>query len=186
MDMIRTRKDLIEWLDYERALYSITWVDYITGSEELYCWKYLKLLRKGEYYRNCRYHNLFTPIFLFCRRRRNRLGRLIGIRLGENHIAKGLTIYHSGYIVLNGNATIGENLKLHGCNCIGNNGVTTAVPMIGNNVEMGFGSCIIGGVRIADNVKIGANATVVEDCLIPGATIVGTKARIIKKPATER
>lgn len=185
MNIIRTRKELKEWLAYEKPLYGVTWFEYLTKSEMYYCWKYVKLLRKCEYYRNCKYHKLLLPVYLLYRRRKNKLSMKIGVKLGDNSIGKGLTIYHSGYIIINGIARIGENFKLHGCNCIGNDGVSQEVPIIGNNVEMGFGSCIIGGVKIADNVKIGANATVVEDCLIPGATIVGTKGRAIKAQSNE-
>lgn len=68
---------------------------------------------------------------------------------------------------------------MHGDNCIGNNGITDDAPTIGNNVDIGFGAKIIGGIKIADDVKIGAGAIVVKDCLRKGATLVGVPAHEI-------
>ena len=49
-------------------------------------------------------------------------------------------------------------------------------PVIGNDVFIGTGAKIIGGVTIGDNVKIGANAVVVKD--IPsGCTALGIPAK---------
>ena len=67
---------------------------------------------------------------------------------------------------------------MHGGNCIGNNGLTEAVPHIGNRVDIGYGAVIIGDVEIADDVKIGANAVVNKSILEPGCTVVGVPARM--------
>ena len=39
---------------------------------------------------------------------------------------------------------------------------------------------IIGDVKIADNIVIGAGAVVVDSCEIPGSVLVGVPARKIK------
>lgn len=44
-------------------------------------------------------------------------------------------------------------------------------PIIGNNVEVGFGAVIIGKVKIADGIKIGANSVVTNSFLEPNITI---------------
>lgn len=50
--------------------------------------------------------------------------------------------------------------------------------MIGDNVFIGAGAKVIGGIHVGDNVKIGANCIVVED--IPdNSTVVMHKPRII-------
>ena len=51
-------------------------------------------------------------------------------------------------------------------------------PVIGNNVFVGAGARILGGVFIGDNAVIGANAVVIED-VPPGATAVGVPAKVI-------
>lgn len=93
----------------------------------------------------------------------------------------GLLIYHKGFLVVNYQARIGKNARFHGCNCVGNN--HTGVPVIGDNADFGVGASVIGGVRIANNVKIGAGAVVTKDILQEGVTVVGIPARIVEKKA---
>ena len=85
-----------------------------------------------------------------------------------------------GNIVINNNAILGDNVKLHGNNCIGNNGKDYKCPKIGNNVDIGFGSIITGDIIIADDIKIGANAVVNKSFFKKGITIAGVPAREIK------
>ena len=49
-------------------------------------------------------------------------------------------------------------------------------PRIGNEVFVGAGARVLGGIEIGDQVKIGANAVVVHDVPV-GATVVGIPAR---------
>ena len=51
-------------------------------------------------------------------------------------------------------------------------------PVLGDNVFVGAGAKVIGGVRVGHGAKIGANAVVVND--VPdGATAVGVPARMV-------
>ena len=86
----------------------------------------------------------------------------------------------SGSIIINPAVQAGENCSLHGANCIGNNGLTADVPVLGNGVDLGYGAVIIGKVTIADGVKIGANAVVNRSILEPGCTVAGVPAGIVK------
>lgn len=53
-----------------------------------------------------------------------------------------------------------------------------AFPVIGDNVFIGAGARVLGGIHIGDGAKIGANAVVIED--VPkGATMVGVPARVL-------
>ena len=52
----------------------------------------------------------------------------------------------------------------HGANCIGDNGKTPAIPYIEDNLDPGFGVCIICNVHLANNVTIGANAVMIKSC----------------------
>ncbi len=52
-------------------------------------------------------------------------------------------------------------------------------PVIGDNVFIGAGARILGGIHIGDGAVIGANAVVIED--VPEcATVVGIPAKVIK------
>lgn len=183
--MIKTRKDLKEWLKYELPLYTSNnrkdkALDVITKMPKHYLRKYIKLLRVTEFYYNNRNNPFYAIMYLLKRRRKNALGRKLGIEIFENTFEKGLLIFHFGNIVISGNAQIGKNCKLHGSNCIGNNGFTNECPVIGNNVRIGVGAKIIGNVVLADNIVVAAGAVVVNSFNEEGITIGGVPARKIK------
>ena len=100
---------------------------------------------------------------------------------GLGDVYKRQIIHHTGNIVVNGFARIGEMCQLHGDNCIGNNGITLAAPRIGNRVDIGVGAKIIGNIEIADDIVIGAGAVVNKSFKEPGITIGGVPARELKK-----
>ena len=51
-------------------------------------------------------------------------------------------------------------------------------PEVGDNVVLGSGCKVLGGIRIGDNVTVGANSVVV-DSVEPSGTVVGIPARRI-------
>ena len=183
--MIQSTKDLKEYLSVESKLYR-SWskkqrlVSRICKEPVYMIMKYLIYLRKEEYFINtANGSRIKGTLGLFYERKKNRLGNLLGIEIAPNCFGKGLTVFHIGSVIVNPKARIGENCKLHGANCIGNNGMTEGVPHIGNNVDIGYGAAVIGGIEIADNVVIGANAVVNKSVLIPGSVIVGVPGKKI-------
>ena len=82
-----------------------------------------------------------------------------------------------GPIIINGNAKIGTECRIHVGVNIGANGGKS--PIIGNDVYIGPGAKIFGEIVIADSVKIGANAVVNKSCAQKGATLVGIPAHIV-------
>lgn len=183
--MIKTKKDLKNYLMIDRKYYSPQnnkdkIVEFLTNESKREIWRYVKLLRKTEYYYNTK-HNMFGNfMYLFYRYRKNTLGMKLGIEMWENTFDAGLVIFHSGNIVVNGRCKVGKNCKLHGSNCIGNNGFSDKAPILGNNIDIGVGAKIIGDVYIADNIIIGAGAIVTKSFYEKGITIVGVPARKIK------
>lgn len=143
--------------------------------------KYLSFLRKQEYYINTANGNKLKGFLaIYYEGKKNRLGQKLGIEIGPNCFGKGLNLYHSGSVIINPAVRAGDNCSLHGANCIGNNGITQDVPRLGNNVDLGYGAVIIGGISIADNVSIGANAVVNRSVTEPGCTVAGVPAKIVK------
>ncbi len=138
--------------------------------------KYLKYLRKEEYYANCRRDILGRICSLYYLRRKNFLGNKLGFKIPRNTFKKGLTIYHHGMIIINENVRVGENACLHGGNCIGNNGIFEATPVVGDNLDLGIGAMIIGDVRLGNNIKVGANAVVTKSFYEDGITLLGVPA----------
>jgi hypothetical protein len=120
---------------------------------------------------NSKVKSLFYSFFA------NRISSKYNLEL-YGKFGKNFRIWH-GNIIINGNAVIGDNCNLHGNNCIGEkNGKS---PIIGDNVDVGYGTTIIGDVTIANNVVIGANSLVNKSFYEEGVVIAGCPARIIKK-----
>jgi serine O-acetyltransferase len=102
---------------------------------------------------------------------------LTGATIGAGaEIGPGLAICHTGAVVIYTRARLGTNVIIQ-------SGVTIGVekgraPVLGDNVFVGTGAKVIGGIRVGNGVRIGANAVVVKD--VPdGATAVGVPAKLI-------
>lgn len=143
-------------------------------------WKYQILLRKAEYAGNCKKGALYLPWRLWRKAAAHRRGLKLGFSIPLNVFGAGLSIAHCGTIVVNGNARIGKNCRIHENVTIGASGSEKA-PVIGDNVFIGTGAKIIGDITIADHVVIGAGAVVVKSCLEPGVTIAGNPAKKISE-----
>jgi serine O-acetyltransferase len=99
----------------------------------------------------------------------------------ELEVGQNVIFGYSGLgVVINKKCTIGNNVHIHHNVTLGEwwVGKKPGVPTIGNNVEIGTGAVLLGGIKIGNNTKIGANAVVLID--VPeNATAVGVPARIV-------
>lgn len=87
-----------------------------------------------------------------------------------------VAIAHGIGIVIHQESTVGKYTKIYQHVTIGGG----HGPRIGERCVLGSGCCILGDIKIGDNVKVGANAVVLED--VPdNCTVVGIPARIIKR-----
>ncbi len=192
--MIETRRDLKNCLAIEKCLYtpakfrdSVLAVICNDFSYEL--WKYICTLRKSElHFNNCSFRKsgivarLHDIAYVYYRWQRNRQGKKLGLEIYENNFEPGLCIYHAvGGVLMNGYARVGKNCKLHGNNCIGNKGISQEVPVIGDNVDIGFGASVIGGVTIGDNVIIAAGSVVTHSFPKGNVVLAGVPACILKE-----
>ncbi|MDE6213095.1 MAG: serine O-acetyltransferase [Lachnospiraceae bacterium] len=96
-----------------------------------------------------------------------------------NAFGPGLSIPHYGTIVVHGNARIGKNCRLQEGVTIGATNGSHEAAVIGDNCYFGSGAKVIGAVRIADDVAVGANAVVTADITERGTTWAGAPARKI-------
>ena len=101
----------------------------------------------------------------------------------STRVGPGLKIEHGYSLVVNDQTILGKNVHLRHCITFGcilmPDGSQGPSPEVGNNVEFGANSVIIGGIKIGDNSKIGAGSVVVKD-VPPNAVVVGNPARVIK------
>ncbi len=139
--------------------------------------KYIRLLRKEEYYFNCRDDSFGKLLYLWCFRKKNILGNKLGIKIPANTFDYGLMVYHHGSIIINEDVRVGKYAKIHGENCIGNNGSSDGVAKIGDYLDLGIGAKILGDVELKDHVIIGANAVVTHSFPEDNITLVGLPAR---------
>jgi serine O-acetyltransferase len=149
-------------------------------------WKFERLLRKVEYYKNCRNAWLYRPYYLFLLNRFHRMSVRMGYHIPPNVFGPGLSIMHWGSLIVSSYARVGENCRVHNNVHIGsaaNN--SRKVPKIGNNVFIGPGARIFGDIEIADGIAIGANAVVNRSFLEPHITIAGIPAQKVSDEGSE-
>ena len=101
------------------------------------------------------------------------------------NIGEGFLISHVGGIVIGGGTIIGTNCDIRQNVSFGGNFNKkredgTSKPILGNNISIGAGACILGPVNVGNNVIIGANSVVNRD--VPENVIVsGIPAKVIRK-----
>jgi serine O-acetyltransferase len=82
-------------------------------------------------------------------------------------IGKNLFIDHGCGIVIGQQTIIGDNVLIYQGVTLGARSVTPVVgrrhPKIGNNVIIGAGAKVLGGVTIGDNARIGSNSLIISD-----------------------
>lgn len=138
------------------------------------------------YYRICKHFvNSKNPLckcffyFIFVINQHNTLKYGISLPYQAN-IGSGFYVGHFGNIIVSPGATIGKNCNISQGVTIGvhNRGDYKGIPIIGDNVYIGPGAKIFGGIKIGNNVAIGANCVVTKD--IPEySVVVGVPGKVI-------
>lgn len=149
-------------------------------------WKFQKLLRKVEYYRNCKTSSISKAYYYYLKYKFKRLSLKLGFSIPENVFGPGLSIAHYGTIVVNSAAKVGANCRIHVCVNIGASGGQSEAPQIGNNVYIAPGAKIFGDITIPNNTAIGANAVVNKSFDEEHTIIAGIPAKVIGKVKIEQ
>lgn len=125
--MIRNKKELREYLDADWQVIGFL------GKRSIN-WKYMKILRKTEYYENTGrrirgriYHHILNVLQVYT-----------GVSIKPNNFGKGLGLIHTGSIVVNSSARFGDW-------CVIQNNVNVAA-----NVSGGGGTFIFLKLRMYD------------------------------------
>ena len=145
-----------------------------------------RLLQCIRDYQRCKSRTgLFSRICAACCVIRHRFWSAVsGAEIPLNcRIGPGLLLPHPNGVVIHPEAQIGPDCLIFQQVTIGT-GPREGVPWIGSQVDIGAGAKVLGGLRIGDTAKVGANAVVLSD--VPaGATAVGIPARIISRKVQE-
>ncbi len=140
-------------------------------------WKFQRILRKTEYYTNCRKGLIWRPLVFLMQYRLSRYGFKLGYEIPPNVFGPGLSIAHQGSIIVNRYAVIGENCRINNGVTIGTEaGYSDKCPTIGKNAFIGTGAQIFGTIKIGDNIAIGANAVVTKSFEENDISIAGVPA----------
>jgi serine O-acetyltransferase len=182
--MIKSKKDFLAYLEadrialgnkkltFKRSLIQIIFPDYI--------WKFQRLLREFEYYKNTKKDFLGKIYTLILRIRFRKLSLKLGFSIPINVFGPGLSIVHYGTIVINGNTKIGANCRIHASTNIGASNGSSKAPQIGDNVYIAPGVIIFGDITIPNNTLISANSTVNKSFTEENTLIAGSPAKFIK------
>lgn len=117
-NMISTRKELKEFLRYEKTLYFESSKEYLEGAilrnVNYLIYRFLVHLRKAEYHTSHSshlFHKFLMALHLYLK---NRLGIVLGFQIPPGCFDKGLKIYHLGSVIVNSQARIGSNCQIAG------------------------------------------------------------------------
>lgn len=174
--MIRSKKELKDILQYELSKYGKKSFLYrFIMTEDTILKRHITLLRKTEYYTNT--NKKIRAIFY--KMRLLKLQNQYALHIPINTCEKGLKIMHVGPVLINDKAKLGQNCSIHINTAIVASGRDGNAPEIGDGCVIGVGAVILGGIRIAKNVAIGANAVVNKDVLEENIAVAGVPAKKI-------
>ena len=151
--------------------------------EEGTVWSLHKLLMESKVFRK-----IFLARVSFESKRKQRFLKLFyrpaedfGIDSVSKKIGGGILVCHGNSTIVYAKS-IGKNFLVHQNVTVGRGIMINGydVPTIGDNVYIGTGAIVIGGIHIGNNVKIGAG-TLVNKNVPDNCTVVGNPMRIIYK-----
>ena len=152
-------------------------------------WKFQRLLRRVEYYMNCRKNQglFWKLVYKYWSMRFHAQSIRCGFDIPPNVFGPGLSIAHRGTIVVHPDARIGANCRIHVDVVIGTRpGPDDLVPTLGDNCYIGPGAKIFGDIIIGPNTAIGANSVVNSSFPEGFMTVAGAPARKVSDtPSTE-
>ena len=148
-------------------------------------WKFQRMLRKAEYYENCKKSLFDKPLYYFYRFLLRNKQLKLNFSIPTNVFDAGLNIAHYGTIIVNPKTKVGKNCRLHACTNIGAGAGTSDAPVLGDNVYIGPGAKLFGKIESADNIVIGANAVVNKSFLTPNVSIGGVPAAVISPKGSD-
>ena len=120
---------------------------------------------------------------------RSRWAKPVGLWLGDRVLAfsgaeiqpkctigPGLVLKHTTGLVIGGDVVAGERLTVHQNVTLGDRRPFGGQPVLGDDVTIGAGACVLGPITIGDRVVVAANAVVLHD--VPDdAVVAGAPAR---------
>lgn len=180
--MIKTKEDLERYMKQDRVQLGINRKYPRFFSDEI--WKYQIILRKYEYYMNNSNNIVMKLIKNFYKLRWHRKSVKYGVFVPPNVCDEGLSIAHMPGIIINDQAKIGKNVRIHEGVTIGASG--GEAPIVKDECFLSSGCKVIGNITIERKCVIGAGAVVVKSIKESGITVAGVPAKKISNNSSER
>jgi serine O-acetyltransferase len=160
-----TRSELREWLDQDLKQY-IREDAFPAAAGKWRWWHRLnfpvihwqRILRRTEYVVATKHGPWGALQIIFWKWRFLRLSMRVNLEIPLNVFGPGLTVVHYGSIVVNSKVRAGKNCRIHPGVCIGE--LHDMNPVIGDDVYVGNGAMVIGGISVGNRVKIGPHALI--------------------------
>lgn len=93
-------------------------------------------------------------------------------------VGPGVVLKHTTGLVVGGEVVAGRGLVLHQNVTLGDRRPYGGQPILGDEVIIGAGACILGPIRLGDGVVVAANAVVLSD--VPaGSVVAGNPATVV-------
>lgn len=166
---IRNRDEYHEYLTADKQVNGIK----SFKDEFHYTWRYIKALRRYEYYVNTKSGGVLGRVIAKIRMRR--WGLKTGISIGINSFGKGLYLPHYGSIVVNSSARFGDY-------CIVQSDVNVSGNVSGgDHIYLAAGAKVLKDVRIPNYCIVAANAVLNEDIEEENVVVGGIPAKIISR-----
>lgn len=174
-------------IDEERQIYLPQQYRFMKFSHQkrYLIWKTLASFRMAQFWKselnnqtNGVIHRLYAKIaYRWFLRKRNVYSEKSGVEIASHSIlGRRINIWHGGVVI---SGQLGDDCVIHGNNIIGNKGDRGGeIPTLGDRVDVGVGAVVIGGINIADECIIGANAVVNKNFTDAGSLIVGVPAYV--------
>jgi len=141
--------------------------------------KYSFFMRSARYLKSCGL--LLLPCYAICRLLLDHYQFKYGMSIPYNtEIGPGLYIGHFGGIIVNSEAKIGRNCNINHEVTIGAayGGKYPGTPIVMDNVYLGPGSKIIGGITLGEHAAVGANCVVTKSVTDYGV-VVGVPGEVV-------
>ncbi len=179
--MIKNRDDLKMYLALDKQALSIERKRPRMMGEQDFIWRFQIVLRKYEYHLNQVGSSFAGQLHRVCmwyyKIRHYQLGLRGGYCVPPNVFGPGLRINHTGLLVVSSKAKVGAFCDIHQGVNIGI-GLDMQAPQLGDNVWIGPGAKLFGGIEIGSDIMIGANS-VVNKSFDSNVRIAGVPAKII-------
>lgn len=183
--MIQNKTDYIEYLERDRIALEVTNNSLTNRLKNIFfpnpIWRFQKLMRKLEYYVNCKNKGIYKLYILYLKYRYRLISLKLNFSIPINIFGPGLSIVHYGTIIINYTTKIGANCRMHACVNIGASGGEIQGPILGDNVYIAPGAKIFGNIKIPNNTAIGANAVVNKSFEKENTIIAGIPAKELGK-----